>query len=163
MESDISDDDIDALLKETGFRTTPALLNPRPLKEESLEKLLEEIMSTASSAPPTSSDPADPTPVTVQKDKHKRSRRALFPIWLSIVILGVFLIGGALGFFWGNTRAINRATPSLTSIDTQLSILIEEILKLSQWVDPPAPPPEEIIEPLTPSNDMKKLISEAIL
>ncbi len=157
MESDISDDDIDALLKETGFRETPIALNPRPLKEESLDELLEEIMSTASS------DPDDTPPLPAQKDKHKRSRLPLTPIWLSTAILGVFLLGGALGFYWGNTRTVTPVTPSLTSIDTQLSTLIEEFRKLSQWIDPPAPPPEEIIQPITPSNDMQNLIQEAVL
>ena len=163
MESDISDDDIDALLKETGFRSPPALLDPRQLKEESLEKLLDEIMSTTSPPLDNSSPPEGTPSAPVQKDKHKRSRLFLTPIWLSTAILGVFLFGGALGFYWGNTRIGNPAAPSLTSIHTQLTSLIQEVHKLSQWVDPPAPPPEEIIEPLSPPNAMKKLTPEAIL
>ena len=157
MESDISDDDIDALLKETGFRSTPALQTLHPPKEESLEKLLEELMSTA---PPS---PVAPSPLPIQKEKHKRSRLPLLPIWFSMVILVVFLVGGALGFFWGNTRTINQEHPSLTRIDTQLSTLVEEIHKLSQWVNPPNPPREEIIEPLSPTSDIQKLAPEATL
>lgn len=157
MEADISEDEIDALLKEAGFGAAPLTIPTE--KEESLEKLLEEIMSTASPATPASALSDDRIALfPLQQDKPKRIRFPLVPIWLIMAVLGAFFVGGMLGFYWGKTE-----NPALKSIETQLSSLSEEVHKLSQWVDPPPPPPEEIIEPLTPATDMKKLAQEAIL
>lgn len=164
MATDISEDEIDALLKKAGVGANSSNPKGQLVKEESLEKLLEEIMSTASPGPPASALSDDRISLfPIQKDKPKRLRFPLVPIWLSIGVLAAFFLGGVLGFYWGKTRPTDPAAPTLETIDTQLSTLIEEVRKLSLWVDPPPPPPEEIIQPLSPSNAMQKLIQDAIL
>ena len=161
---DVSEDEIDALLQASGLLAEEPIETPQLAKEESLEKLLEEIMSTAPMAPSASALSGERvTLFPITQDKPKRLRFPLVPIWLSIAVLGTFFLGGVLGFYWGMTQQTDPAAPTLETINTQLTQLIEEVHKLSECMAPPTVPPSEIIEPLEPSQEMKKLIQEAIL
>ncbi|MCH9625228.1 MAG: hypothetical protein S4CHLAM123_03980 [Chlamydiales bacterium] len=107
-------------------------------QDQSLEKLLEEIIDSTKSSEPTEQKTTLPSTPSSQK------RFKLFPAWISACILGSFLLGSAFGLLWSQTQ---KKGEFFTDLDTRLSLIAEEIQCIHQQIscDPPA---QEIIEPL---------------
>ncbi len=150
MSNNISEDEVDALLKGNASE-------PQSTKEESLEKLLEEIMSTAPSAPAASALSPERAPLfATQTEKQKKNR--YLPLWLSSAVLGAFLLGGAFGFYWGKN---DPSAPTLKALQEGITQLTDQVNRLVKAMEPPSTASSEIIEPLP--SPIKKKAKEAIL
>jgi len=107
-------------------------------QDQSLEKLLEEIIESTKPSEPTEQKNNLPPDTSGQK------RFKLFPAWISVCILGSFLLGSAFGLLWSQTQ---KKREFFTDLDTRLSLIAEEIQCIHQQISCETPA-EEIIEPL---------------
>src|ERR1700722_3234940 len=115
--------------------TTPPDI-PRQETTESVETLLEEMIKSARPLSPPFVNEAKIPSFLFDKEKPKRHRSSLFPLWLSLAVLGGIFLGTIFVFYWGR---ISRNDPLLFAYDD-----IKEIYNKIF----PATPPGEIIEPL---------------
>lgn len=107
-------------------------------QDQSLEKLLEEIIESTKSSASTEQKNNLP-PITSGQKRFK-----LFPAWISACILGSFLLGSAFGLLWSQTQ---KKGGFFTDLDTKLSLIAEEIQCIHQQISCETPA-QEIIEPL---------------
>lgn len=164
MDSDISEEELDTFLKEAGILTKREEISHQIENEESLEKLLEEIIgsvqTTPSPVPSLSEDKI--SPILFEKEKSKRSKFPLLPLFLSIVFLGGVFLGTIFGFYWGKTQRVDSPAISFEELDAKITGLLNQIQEIYDKITP-ITPPGEVIEPLEPPQGVEQLAPQALL
>jgi hypothetical protein len=164
MDSEISEKELDTFLREAGILAPQSMATPHTTKDESLEKLLEEIMS-AGKAPDPQREIRPPL-LQPEKEKNKRFKFPLLPLWLSSAILASFLLGSVFGLYWGKAEKIQPEVNLSEEINLKLVLLVEEVQKLRSLIEIPAPSTsvsQEIIVPINPPQGMEQLAPEAFM
>ena len=167
MDSNITEEELDIFLKEAGIlkassETTHQAEN-QARKEETLDKLLEEIID---SVRPTSSSASSPIeekipPFLFKKLKEIRPRLRFFALGLSISLLGGVFLGTIFGFYWGKTQKQNSIVTSFDTLDSKLGLLRNEIQAIHEKITQFSPP-EEMIEPIEPLEQLEELMSKKL-
>lgn len=163
MESNISEEELDRFLKETG------IIVEEQEKEDPLEKLVEEIMGSVNTVPPPlpASEAPDPSLLESHYEqllagptKPKRFKFPLLPLFISIAFLGGILLGTPFGFYWGKTQKIDPFP--FEEIEAKISLLAKQVQEIYDKVTPTSPP-DEIIEPIEPLPESESLAPDALL
>jgi hypothetical protein len=161
MDPKISEEELESFLAEAKIASQPNK-NLQKEKGESLEKLLEDIMGSATAeGPPFAADGKDKNrPHHSEDEKLKRQKSPLVPLLLSIVFLGGCFLGTIFGFYWGSTKRVSPLAPSLEEMDAKLSRLARQIEAIYEKITP-VEPLNEVIEPTVRSNEFEKLAPKA--
>jgi len=159
MDSEISEEELDTFLKEAGILNNPIEIQTK--KAEPLDNLIEEIMCSiqASNSPPISTVGEKITSVFLEKEKQKRTKFPLSPLFISIAFLGGIFLGSIFGFYWGKTQRVEMPERSFEDIEAKVTLLVNQIQEISNKIVPVSLP-EEIIEPMEPTTEIQKLIPE---
>jgi hypothetical protein len=158
MDSDISEEELDTFLKEAGIFTEPTDPAPPIEKEESLGRLIEEIIASTQDPPPAEKFD-EPPPFLAEKENPPFS---LLPLLLCITFLGGVFLGALFGLYWGSTQRVDPTPPTYEEIDAKITRLADQIQEIYNAIASPIPP-EEVIEPLEPVEEMKKLAPEKVM
>jgi hypothetical protein len=159
MESDISKEELDTFLQETGIVAKSLENNPQKEKEGSLEKLLEEIMVSAH--PPSLSALEEKSTLPLN-EKTRRLKFPLLPLLLSIAFLGGTFLGTVFGFYWGTTQRGESQAFSMEEIDSKIDLIAKQIQEIYDKITPTTSS-EEIIEPLQNPQGLEKLAPKRVM
>lgn len=158
MDANISKEELDIFLNEAGILKRPLeIQEAEAAKEESVEKLLEEIIGEVRptvAQPHPASD--DKIPHFLYEKEQKKPRFRFLPLGLSIALLGGIFLGTIFGFYWGQSRKETPIATSFEAIESKLGLLVSEIQAIHEKIIPFSPP-HEMIEPLEPLEQLEEL------
>lgn len=150
---EFSEEQLDTLLKEVGIFSTNT--KETEIQEESLEKMLDEIMRAPQPAP-SSAPPPPPFPF-----EEKKLKKTKMPLLLSLALLGGFFFGTLFGYYWGKTQKVEFQEKPYEEIQGQLSTLMSDVKEILEKIHTPLS--AEIIEPLLePPSETEKLAPEVV-